>query len=57
MGLGGWVGLRAVLEGCGKGCHHRDPIPGPPSRYTDHAVPDHSKAAITKKCSMINILK
>jgi len=24
-----WVGLRAVLEGCGKSHHHRDSIPGP----------------------------
>ena len=28
---GGWVGLRAGLDGCGKSRSHRDPIPGPSS--------------------------
>jgi hypothetical protein len=29
---GGWVGLRAGLDGCGKSRLHRDSIPGPSSR-------------------------
>jgi len=29
--IGGWVGPRASLEGCGKSCPHRDSIPGPSS--------------------------
>ena len=28
---GGWVGLRAGLDGCGKTRPHRDSIPGPSS--------------------------
>ena len=27
--IGGWVGPRAGLDGCGKSCPHRDLIPGP----------------------------
>jgi len=27
--LGGWVGPRAGLDGCGKSRPHRDSIPGP----------------------------
>jgi len=32
--IGGWVGRRAGLDGCGKSCPHRDSIPRPsiPSR-------------------------
>jgi hypothetical protein len=30
---GGWVGPRAVLDGCGKSRHHRDSFPGPSSPY------------------------
>jgi hypothetical protein len=37
--IGGWVGPRAGLDGCGKSRPHRDSIPGPSShvasRYTD----------------------
>jgi len=29
--IGGWVGLRAGLDGCGKSRPHRDSIPGPSS--------------------------
>ena len=29
--IGGCVGPRAGLDGCGKFAPHRDPIPGPPS--------------------------
>ena len=29
--IGGWVGRRAGLEGCGKSRPHRHPIPGPSS--------------------------
>jgi len=29
--IGGWVGPRAVLDGCGKSRNHRDSIPGPSS--------------------------
>ena len=29
--IGGWVGQRSGLEGCGKPCPHRDSIPGPSS--------------------------
>jgi len=29
--IGGWVGLRTGLDGCGKNHPHRDPIPGPSS--------------------------
>jgi hypothetical protein len=29
--MGGWVGLRAGLDGCGKSCLHRDSIAGPSS--------------------------
>ena len=39
---GGWVGLRAGLDRCGKSRPHRDSIPGPSnpvgSRYTDYAT-------------------
>ena len=39
---GGWVGLRAGLDGCGKSRPHRDSIPGPSSplgsRYTDYVT-------------------
>jgi hypothetical protein len=31
--IGGWVGLRAGLDGCGKSHLHRDLIPGPSSPY------------------------
>ena len=31
--IGGWVGPRAGLDGCGKSHHHRDSIPGPPIPY------------------------
>jgi hypothetical protein len=31
--IGGWVGPRAGLDGCGKSCPHRDSIPGPSSPY------------------------
>jgi hypothetical protein len=31
--IGGWVGLKAGLEGCGKYCPHRYSIPGPSSPY------------------------
>jgi len=27
--VGGWVGLRVRLDGCGKSRPHRDSIPGP----------------------------
>jgi hypothetical protein len=30
---GGWVDLRAGLDGCGKPRPHRDSIPGPSSQY------------------------
>ena len=37
--IGGWVGPRAGLDGCGKSRPRRDSIPGPSSpiasRYTD----------------------
>jgi hypothetical protein len=43
--IGGWVGPRAGLDGCGKSRLHRDSIPGPSkpvaSRYTDWAIPAH----------------
>ena len=29
--IGGWVGPRAGLDGCGKPCPHPDSIPGPSS--------------------------
>jgi hypothetical protein len=29
--IGGWVGPRAGLDGCGKSWPNRDSIPGPPS--------------------------
>jgi hypothetical protein len=29
--IGGWVSLRAGLDGFGKSRHHRDSIPGPSS--------------------------
>jgi len=29
--IGGWVGLRASLDRCGKSRPHRDSIPGPSS--------------------------
>jgi hypothetical protein len=29
--IGGWVGPRAGLDGCGKSRPHRDPTPGPSS--------------------------
>ena len=29
--IGGWVGLRAGLDGCGKSRPHRNSIPGPSS--------------------------
>jgi hypothetical protein len=29
--IGGWVGPRAGLDGCGKSSHNRDLIPGPSS--------------------------
>jgi hypothetical protein len=29
--IGGWMGPRAVLDGCGKSLPHRDSIPGPPN--------------------------
>jgi hypothetical protein len=31
--VGGWVGPRDGLDGCGKSHHHRDSIPGPSSPY------------------------
>jgi hypothetical protein len=31
--IGGWVGPRAGLDGCGKSRSHRDSIPGPSSLY------------------------
>jgi hypothetical protein len=31
--IGGWVGLRADLDGCGKSHPHRDSIPGPSSPW------------------------
>jgi len=31
--IGGWVGPRAVLDGCGKSRPHRDSIPGPSSPW------------------------
>jgi hypothetical protein len=31
--LGGWVGPRAGLDGCGKSRLHRDSIPGPSSPW------------------------
>jgi hypothetical protein len=44
--IGGWVGPRAGLNGCGKSRHHRgsSPLPVQPvaSRYTDCAIPAHS---------------
>ena len=38
--IGGWVGPRAGLDGCGKSRPHRDSIPGPSvtSRYIDWAI-------------------
>jgi hypothetical protein len=38
---GGWVGPRAVLDGCGKSRFHRYSIPGPSSHYTAYAIPAH----------------
>jgi len=35
---GGWVGLRAGLDRCGKSRTHRDSIPGPSSPYTGHCA-------------------
>jgi hypothetical protein len=29
--IGGWVGPKAGLDGCGKSCPHWDSIPGPSS--------------------------
>ena len=29
--MGGWVGARAGLDGCGKSRRHQDSIPGPSS--------------------------
>ena len=29
--IGGWVGPRVGLDGCGKSRHYRDSIPGPSS--------------------------
>jgi hypothetical protein len=44
---GGWVGLRAGLNGCGKSCHSSvfDPRTVQPvaSHYTDWAVPTHKQ--------------
>ena len=31
--IGGWVGPRAGLDGCGKSHLHRDSIPGPQVHY------------------------
>ena len=43
--IGGWVGLRAGLDGCGKSRPHRDStqtVQPVASRYTDWAIPAHS---------------
>jgi len=39
--IGGWVGPRGSLDGCGKSWPHWNSIPRPssPSRYTDRAIP------------------
>jgi len=37
--IGGWVGPRAGLDGCGKSRPHRDSIPVGASRYTDLGIP------------------
>jgi hypothetical protein len=49
---GGWVGLRATLDRCGKCRPHRDSIPGTfqpvASRYTDYAIPANNVSKLTK---------
>jgi hypothetical protein len=43
--IGGWVGPRAGLDGCGKSRPHRDSITRiiqlVASRYTDYVIPAH----------------
>jgi hypothetical protein len=43
--MGGWVGPRAGMDGCGNSRPNRDSIPGP-SRYTDCAIPAHIPSAV-----------
>jgi hypothetical protein len=38
--IGGWLGPRAGLDGCGKSHPHRDSIPGPSSMRTARWVPE-----------------
>jgi len=55
--IGGWVGLRASLGGCGKSC----PSPGfsprtvqsVASRYTTYAIPAHSRYSATSRNTCI----
>jgi hypothetical protein len=47
--IGGWMGPRASLDGCGKSCPHRfDPRTVQPveNRYTDWALPAHCRSLI-----------
>jgi len=39
--MGGWVGPRAGLDGCGISHLYQDSIPESSSRYTDKAIPAH----------------
>ena len=44
--IGGWVGPRAGLDGCGKSRPHRDTLPLP-SIYTECAIPAHTRKAVS----------
>ena len=51
----GWVGPRAILDGCGKSRPYRDSIPRAvqpvASRYTDCAIPAHPHSLSSQKKS------
>ena len=50
--IGGWVGPRVALDGCGKSRPHRDSIPLP-SSYSDWAIPAHKCDTYEKYIDMV----
>jgi hypothetical protein len=48
--IGGWAGIRTVLDGCGNSLPHRDSIPD--RHFTDYATPANKDRRYKREISL-----
>jgi len=54
--IGGWVGQRTGLYGCGKSRHHRDSIAGPSSPYRVAILCELSRPSVTDTAILLQLI-